>query len=57
LFNLPGNAALGGGGGIAMMSGFSRLFTFGGFVTAVAVAIAPVPLVILITGSMPWSLD
>lgn len=56
LFNLPGNAALGGGGGIAMMSGFCRLFTFVGFVTAVALAVAPVPLLILLTGSLPPSL-
>ena len=56
LFNLPGNAAIGGGGGIAMMSGFCRLFTFVGFVTAVALAVAPVPLLILLTGSLPPSL-
>lgn len=56
LFNLPGNAVLGGGGGIAMMSGFSRLFTLTGFVVAVAVAVSPVPLLILLTGSLPSSL-
>lgn len=56
LFNLPGNAVLGGGGGIAMMSGFSRLFTLTGFVVAVALAVSPVPLLILWTGSLPSSL-
>lgn len=56
LLNLPGNAALGGGGGIAMMSGFCRLFSFVGFVAAVALAVAPVPLLILLTGSLPSSL-
>lgn len=53
LFNLPGNAILGGGGGIAMMSGFSRLYTFGSFMVAVALAVSPVPLLILLTGALP----
>ncbi len=53
LFNLPGNALLGGGGGIAMLSGMSRLFTFTGFVIATAVAVSPVPLLIFLTGAMP----
>jgi hypothetical protein len=57
LLNLPGNAALGGGGGIAMMSGFCRLFTFAGFVTTVALAVAPMPLLILLTGSLPSLMD
>jgi hypothetical protein len=53
LFNMPGNAVLGGGGGIAMMSGFCRLFSFPGFVVAVSLAVSPVPLLIFLTGSMP----
>lgn len=53
LFNLPGNAVLGGGGGIAMMAGLSRLFSFTGFVAAVSLAVLPVPLLILFTGSLP----
>ncbi len=57
LLILPGNAALGGGGGIAMMSGFCRLFTFAGFVTTVALAVAPLPLLILLTGSLPSLMD
>lgn len=53
LFNLPGNVVLGGGGGIAMLSGVSRVFTFPGFVFAVAIAVSPVPALILMTGSAP----
>ena len=56
LFNLPGNALLGGGGGIAMMSGVSRLFTVPGFFIAVALAVSPVPLLIFLTGAVPSSL-
>lgn len=43
-FNLPGNTVIGGGGGIAMVAGMSGLFSFGWFLAAVVVAIAPVPL-------------
>ena len=39
-----------------MMSGFSRLFTLTGFVVTVALAVSPVPLLILLTGSLPSSL-
>ncbi|MCP4384909.1 MAG: hypothetical protein GY798_26440 [Hyphomicrobiales bacterium] len=48
--NLPGNAVLGGGGGICMMAGFCRLFPLPGFVLAVAVAVAPVPLIVYFVG-------
>ncbi|MES2845141.1 MAG: hypothetical protein V4747_08960 [Pseudomonadota bacterium] len=53
LFNMPGNAVLGGGGGIAMTAGFSRIYSFGGFVAAVALAVSPVPLIIIFTGAFP----
>lgn len=56
LFNLPGNAVLGGGGGIAMTAGFSRIYSFGGFVAAVALAVSPVPFIIIFTGALPSSL-
>ena len=49
--NLPGNALVGGGGGICLVAGFSRLFTLPRFVLAVAAAVAPVPLIVLMTGS------
>lgn len=49
--NLPGNALVGGGGGIGLFAGFSRLFALPGYTLAVAVAVLPVPLLILITGT------
>jgi hypothetical protein len=44
LLNLPGNAFIGGGGGIGIIAGMSRIFTFPVFVSLIAVATAPVPL-------------
>lgn len=49
--NLPGNVVIGGGGGICLVAGFSRLFTLPGYALTVAIAVAPVPLAILVTGS------
>ncbi len=46
-FNLPGNALVGGGGGIAMMAGMSGLFRFDLYLLTVCVAISPIPLAIL----------
>ena len=48
--NLPGNIVIGGGGGIALMAGLSRLFSPSVFVLTVAIAISPVPLAWLIFG-------
>ncbi len=42
--NMPGNALLGGGGGLAMMAGASRLYSPAEFVLTVAIAVSPVPL-------------
>ncbi len=50
LINLPGNALIGGGGGIPLISGFSRIFSFPGFLLAVALAVAPVPLTVMLAG-------
>src|SRR3990167_7575953 len=44
LLNLPGNALIGGGGGIGLVVGMSRLVPFHGYLTLVACAVAPVPL-------------
>lgn len=54
--NLPGNALLGGGGGIAMTAGMSGLFAPQYFMPVVMIAVAPVPLAVLLTGyaPMPW---
>ncbi len=49
--NLPGNALLGGGGGICLVAGFSRLFPISRFILAVAIAVSPVPLFIFLTGT------
>lgn len=48
LFNVPGNAIIGGGGGIALIAGMSRLFPPLKFVLLVCVAITPVPLLFLV---------
>ena len=44
LFNLPGNSLLGGGGGIALICGMSRVFQWKWFVLTVVLVTAPVPL-------------
>ncbi len=44
LINTPGNSLIGGGGGIALAAGLSRLFTLPRFLAAIALAVAPVPL-------------
>ena len=51
LINLPGNFLIGGGGGIAMVAGLSRLFSVVGFVATVAIAVLPVPLAAYLFGS------
>jgi len=44
ILNLPGNALVGGGGGIGVIAGMSRIFPFYAFILIVAVATAPIPL-------------
>lgn len=44
ILNLPGNALIGGGGGIGVIAGMSNIIPFGVFTLLVAVAVAPVPL-------------
>ena len=48
--NLPGNMVLGGGGGLAMMAGMSKIFSVGRYLLLVAVAISPLPIILLIFG-------
>jgi hypothetical protein len=48
LFNLPGNALIGDGGGIALIAGMSRLFPYPKYLLLVSVAITPVPLLFLL---------
>lgn len=47
--NVPGNAVIGGGGGIALLAGMSGLFTFPRFLASVSLAALPVPLVVLLS--------
>jgi hypothetical protein len=48
--NVPGNAIIGGGGGIALLAGMSGLFTFPRFIATVSLAALPVPLFVILTG-------
>lgn len=49
--NTPGNIAIGGGGGIMLAAGLSRLFSTPAMLGLVAFATAPVPLVVWIFGA------
>jgi len=51
LLNLPGNALIGGGGGIGLLAGMSKIIPFYCYVLVIAVAVAPVPLFIFLQGS------
>jgi hypothetical protein len=51
VLNLPGNIVIGGGGGIALMAGASRLYSVPGFLVTIVLAVAPVPLAILVFGN------
>jgi len=43
LINLPGNTIIGGGGGIALLCGMNRSFSWKGFILTIAIASAPIP--------------
>ena len=49
--NVPGNAIIGGGGGIALLAGISGLFTFPRYLAIVSLAVLPIPLTIMLMGS------
>lgn len=49
--NLPGNSLIGGGGGIGLLVGMSKLVPFRHYLFTVAIAVAPVPLLFLLYGS------
>jgi len=49
LINTPGNALLGGGGGISLVAGASGLFTYRDFIASVLIAVAPIPLLVWTT--------
>lgn len=46
--NMPGNSLLGGGGGIALAAGLSRLYAPLPFAIAVALGVLPVPLAVVL---------
>lgn len=48
--NIPGNFLIGGGGGIALFAGISRLYSFVGFLLTIAVAVAPIPIAVWVFG-------
>ncbi len=50
--NLPGNSVLGGGGGIAFLSGLSGQFHWRRFILTVVLATAPIPILVL-SGMVP----
>lgn len=50
LFNLPGNALLGGGGGIAMVAGLSGMFSARFTLLTIVLSVAPVPLAVWLFG-------
>jgi len=50
--NLPGNSLIGGGGGIGLITGMSRLYPFPKYILLVSLAITPLPILFL-AGKLP----
>ncbi|MDA9981547.1 hypothetical protein N9H39_02185 [Gammaproteobacteria bacterium] len=48
--NIPGNAIVGGGGGICLLAGMTRMFGISRFLLTLAIAVSPVPLLITFYG-------
>jgi hypothetical protein len=44
ILNMPGNALIGGGGGIGLMVGMSRIIPYWGYLALLSLAVAPIPL-------------
>jgi len=51
LINLPGNALIGGGGGILMVAGLSRLFSVPATLITICLAVLPAPLAFWLWGA------
>jgi hypothetical protein len=49
LLNLPGNAFIGGGGGIGLVAGMSRIYSFPMYLAVIAIAIVPLPVMIMLS--------
>ena len=52
LLNVPGNTVIGGGGGIGLTAGLSRLMSFPKFLLTVCLAVAPVPLGVTLAAAL-----
>ena len=50
LLSVPGNFAIGGGGGIMMVAGVSRFFTGGKMFLTLVIAVLPIPLLVWVFG-------
>lgn len=50
LINVPGNVVIGGGGGISLLAGASKLYSIPGYFVTIALAVSPVPIAVLIFG-------
>ncbi|RMD89352.1 MAG: hypothetical protein D6811_12340 [Alphaproteobacteria bacterium] len=50
LLNMPGNGLLGGGGGIALVAGMSRLFAPLPTIVTIVIAVGWVPILVMLTG-------
>jgi hypothetical protein len=55
VLNIPGNALIGGGGGIMLVAGLSRLFSTYWVFILLLIAVAPVPVAILVFGIDPMA--
>ncbi|MBE9477396.1 MAG: hypothetical protein IME92_09615 [Proteobacteria bacterium] len=55
VLNIPGNALIGGGGGIMLVAGLSRLFSTCWVFVLLMVAVSPVPIAILVFGIDPMA--
>ena len=49
--NIPGNYLIGGGGGIALFAGVSRLYSVSGYLLTIVLSVAPVPLAVFFFGT------
>jgi hypothetical protein len=55
ILNIPGNALIGGGGGILLLAGVSRLFSTPYMLVTLMIAVAPVPIAILVFDMDPMA--
>lgn len=53
VLNIPGNTVLGGGGGLTLAAGMSGVYRAPAFLLTIAIAVSPIPLLVLMTGTPP----